>query len=138
MMSLFGSDATDVPNLVGQSSHSGSPQPGSHLFNRDAIRLRAEVGAFGNSSRQFFHGPGINNFDIGLMKRTVITESTAFEMRIDSLTSSITTQFNNPDGNFSVFGDSMGVVTSAKDPRIGRLQRQVLLLVLGGVKRDKE
>jgi hypothetical protein len=31
------------------------------------------------------------------------------------------TQFKNPNGNFSIFGDQMGVVTSAREPRIGQL-----------------
>ena len=79
------------------------------------------MGTFGNSNRQFFHGPGINNFDIGLMKRTAITESTAFEMRVEFFNVFNHTQFNNPDGNFSIFGDQMGQVTSARDPRIGQV-----------------
>ena len=33
----------------------------------------------------------------------------------------LSTTFNNPDGNFSIFGDQMGIVRSAKDARIGQL-----------------
>jgi hypothetical protein len=119
-VSLFGSDATDVPNLVGQVHIQDPRNPDHTFFNRDAFDS-GPVGAFGNSSRQFFHGPGINNFDIGLMKRTAITESTAFEIRAEFFNVFNHTQFNNPDGNFSIFGDSMGVVTSARDPRIGQI-----------------
>jgi len=119
-VSLFGSGNTDVPNLVGKIHIMDPRNPDHTFFNRDAFDT-GPVGAFGNSNRQFFHGPGINNFDIGLMKRTAITESTAFEMRAEFFNVFNHTQFNNPNGNFSIFGDQMGVVTSAKDPRIGQL-----------------
>jgi hypothetical protein len=119
-VSLFGSGNTDVPNLVGKVHIQDPRNPDHTFFNRDAFDS-GPVGAFGNSNRQFFHGPGINNFDISLMKRTAITESTAFEMRMDFFNVFNHTQFNNPDGNFSIFGDQMGVVTSAKDPRIGQI-----------------
>ncbi len=119
-VSLFGSGNTDVPNVVGKVHIQDPRNPDHTFFNRDAFDS-GPVGAFGNSSRQFFHGPGINNFDIGLMKRTAITESTAFEMRAEFFNVFNHTQFNNPDGNFSIFGDTMGVVTSAKDPRIGQI-----------------
>jgi len=119
-VSLFGSGNTDVPNLVGKIHIMDPRNPDRTFFNRDAFDT-GPVGAFGNSNRQFFHGPGINNFDIGLMKRTTITESTAFEMRVEFFNVFNHTQFNNPNGNFSIFGDQMGVVTSAKDPRIGQL-----------------
>ena len=123
-VSLFGSGNTDVPNLVGKV-HLQDPRKadadGNHLFfNRDAFDT-GPVGAFGNANRQFFHGPGINNFDIGLMKRTAVTESTAFEIRAEFFNVVNHVQFFNPDGNFSIFGDQMGVVTSARDPRIGQL-----------------
>jgi hypothetical protein len=119
-VSLFGSGNTDVPNLVGKIHIQDPRNPDHTFFNRDAFDS-GPVGAFGNSNRQFFHGPGINNFDVGLMKRTAITESTAFEMRVEFFNVFNHTQFNNPDGNFSIFGDTMGQVTSAKDPRIGQL-----------------
>jgi len=119
-VSLFGSGNTDVPNLVGKIHIMDPRNPDHTFFNRDAFDT-GPVGAFGNANRQFFHGPGINNFDIGLMKRTAITESTAFEMRVEFFNVFNHAQFNNPDGNFSIFGDTMGQVTSAKDPRIGQL-----------------
>ena len=123
-VSLFGSGNTDVPNLVGKI-HIQDPRKvdanGNHIFfNRDAFDS-GPVGAFGNASRQFFHGPGINNFDVGLMKRTAITESTALEIRAEFFNVFNHAQFNNPDGNFSIFGDQMGAVTSAQAPRIGQL-----------------
>jgi hypothetical protein len=122
--SLFGSSNTDVPDLVGPI-HITDPRTvdanGNHIFfNRDAF-ASGPAGAFGNSSRQFFHGPGIDNFDVGLMKRTAITESMAFEIRAEFFNVFNHTQFTNPSGTFNNNGDQMGVVTLARDPRIGQV-----------------
>ena len=120
--SLTGSPNTDVPNLVGpvhiQDPRKPGPNGPNTFFLPDAF-ASGPLGDFGNSPRQFFHGPGINNFDIGLMKRTAITESTAFEMRIEFFNLFNHAQFNNPNGTFG--DDTFGVVTSARDPRIGQL-----------------
>jgi hypothetical protein len=53
------------------------------------------------------------------MKRTAITESTAFEIRFEMFNIFNHAQFKNPDGDFT--SDLFGVVTSARDPRIGQL-----------------
>ena len=115
--SLTGSSNTDVPDLVGKV-HIMDPRKGDHLFfNPDAF-APGQLGQFGTSSRQFFHGPGINNFDISLMKKTQISESMSFEIRAEFFNVFNHTQFNNPDGDLN---GQMGVVRSARDPRIGQL-----------------
>lgn len=120
--SLTGSPNTDVPNLVGpvhiQDPRKPGPNGPNTFFLPDAF-ASGPLGNFGNSPRQFFHGPGINNFDMGLMKRTAITESTAFELRVEFFNIFNHAQFNNPNGNFS--SSQFGLVTSARDPRIGQL-----------------
>jgi len=115
--SLTGSSNTDVPDLVGKVHIMDPRKPGNAFFNADAF-APGPLGQFGNANRQFFHGPGINNFDIGLMKRTNITESMAFEIRVEFFNVFNHTQFKNPDGDLN---GQMGVVTSARDPRIGQL-----------------
>jgi len=45
---------------------------------------------FGNSRHRFFHGPGLNNFDMALLKTTKITESKTLEFRFDAFNLSIT------------------------------------------------
>ena len=79
--SLTGSSNTDVPDLVGKV-HTMDPRKPGNLYNPlnpDAF-APGQLGQFGTSSRQFFHGPGINNFDVSLMKKTQISESIAFEI----------------------------------------------------------
>jgi hypothetical protein len=96
---------------------------GNHYFFNPSAFAPGPLGAFGNANRQFFHGPGINNFDISLMKRTNITESKAFEIRAEFFNMFNHTQFNNPDGDLN---GSMGVVSSARDPRIGQLSAKFI------------
>ena len=120
--SLVGSGNTDTPDLVGkvkiQDPRTPGPNGPNTFFLPDAF-ASGQLGHFGTSSRQFFHGPGLNNTDLGLMKRTTITESTAFEIRFEMFNIFNHAQFNNPDGDFT--SDLFGVVTSARDPRIGQL-----------------
>jgi len=120
--SLTGSPNTDVPDVVGSVHIQDPRKPGPNgpntFFLPDAF-TSGPLGGFGNANRQFFHGPGINNFDIGIMKRTSITESTAFEMRVEFFNIFNHAQFYNPEGNFS--SSQFGVVTSARDPRIGQI-----------------
>jgi len=115
--SLVGSSNTDVPNLVGKVSIQDPRQAGPNgpntFFLPDAF-TSGPLGNFGNANRQFFHGPGLNNTDFGIAKRTVIKESMAFEIRAEFFNIFNHAQFNNPDGNFN--SDLFGVVTSTRLP----------------------
>jgi hypothetical protein len=73
----------------------------------------------GNSRRRFFHGPGLNNWDLTLAKVTKITESTNLELRFEAFNLFNHAQFNNPDGD--IISDQFGLITSARDPRILQL-----------------
>jgi hypothetical protein len=77
------------------------------------------LGSFGTASRRFFSGPGFSNWDMSLMKITHIRESMALEFRAEFFNTFNHTQFNNPSGNYS--SGTFGVVTSARDPRIGQM-----------------
>jgi hypothetical protein len=120
--SLTGSPNTDLPDVVGkvvlQDPRKPGPNGSNTFFLPDAFAT-PPLGSFGNSSRQFFHGPGINNFDIGLEKRTAITESMGFQIRLEFFNIFNHAQFNNPDGDRR--NDTFGRVSSARAPRIGQL-----------------
>ena len=60
------------------------------------------LGTFGNSSRRFFYGPGINNYDMAVHKATKITESTSLEFRFETFNTFNHAQF---DGAGSVDGN---------------------------------
>jgi hypothetical protein len=115
--SLVGSGNTDVPNRAGkvviQDPRKAGPNGPNTFFLPDAF-TSGPLGNFGNANRQFFHGPGLNNTDFGIAKRTVIKESMAFEIRAEFFNIFNHAQFNNPDGNFN--SDLFGVVTSTRLP----------------------
>ena len=75
-------------------------------------------GTFGTANRRFFHGPGFNNTDFGLLKHTVIRENLAFDVRMEFFNIFNHTQFMNPGGNVS--DSSFGVISSTRPPRIGQ------------------
>jgi len=81
--------------------------------------LNSTLGTFGTSNRRFFHGPGFNNTDFGILKRTTIHENYAFDIRVEFFNIFNHAQFKNPDGNID--DQNFGTVTQARDPRIGQV-----------------
>ncbi len=74
---LIGANAVpvDVPNFTpGKVLSYPNPRSGKPYFNV-SLFTPEQMGQFGNSRRRFFHGPGLNNFDMTLAKTTKITES---------------------------------------------------------------
>ena len=142
--SLSGSSATDMPNRIGNvktlnprdanpdcptDSHTGCffipPQPTTTL-NPDpcvpttgAFVQNCVLGTFGTANRRFFHGPGFNNSDFGILKRTTIKENFAFDLRFEFFNIFNHAQFKNPDGNLS--DSTFGIIGQARDPRIGQV-----------------
>jgi len=131
--SLAGSSATDMPNVVGpvvivdpRKAYAGCPNsvdpslPGTGCyFLPGAFAENTDPGTFGTANRRFFHGPGFNNTDFGMLKRTQIRENFAFDLRIEFFNIFNHAQFKNPGGDFS--GSNFGIVTNARDPRIGQV-----------------
>jgi len=77
------------------------------------------VGQLGTANRRFFHGPGLNNWDLGILKDLKLTESKKLEFRAEFFSVFNHAQFGNPDGNIndSVFG----FVTGAGGERVGQV-----------------
>jgi hypothetical protein len=126
--SLSGSSSTDNPNQVGavqivnpRKSNPGCPTTDGTgcYFLPSAFAVNTDLGTFGNTNRRPFHGPGFNNTDFGFLKRTLIKEHYAFDLRVEFFNIFNHTQFNNPGGNIT--GSSFGIVTTARDPRIGQV-----------------
>ena len=130
-ISLAGSGGTDMPNRVGnpvvvdpRKSNPGcvNSNAGTNTgcyFLPGAFALNTTLGTFGTANRRFFHGPGFNNTDFGLLKRTAIKEKMAFEIRGEFFNIFNHAQFNNPNGNID--SSNFGIVTSARAPRIGQV-----------------
>jgi hypothetical protein len=114
-----GLHSLDLPNYNGQPIHRFDPRSASHLYFDTSVFTKETLGVPGNANRRFFHGPGINNWDMALHKDTHITERTALEFRLEFFNVFNHAQFLNPGGNFGT--SNFGVVTAARDPRIGQV-----------------
>ncbi len=116
--SLIGANAipVDVPNFSGgHVLATTNPRKGGTYFDTSLFSNEA-LGQFGNSSRRFFHGPGLNNWNMALLKTTKITESKELQLRFEAFNLFNHAQFTNPTGEIN--SSTFGVVTGARDPRI--------------------
>ncbi|MGZ4733397.1 MAG: outer membrane beta-barrel protein, partial [Terriglobales bacterium] len=118
--SLCGCNGVDVPNYNGGAIHFLNPRDsGSHqYFTTDAFSAET-LGVAGNANRRFFHGPGLNNWDLALHKNTKITETFLVEFRAEFFNVFNHAQFTNPSG--AIDGSNFGQVTGARDGRIGQV-----------------
>jgi len=126
--SLTGSSTTDMPNVIGpvQTVNPRDANPACQTvdhtgcyFLPTAFAVNTTLGTFGTADRRFFHGPGFNNTDFGFLKHTLIHENYAFDLRIEFFNVFNHAQFINPSGDIT--GPSFGIVTNARDPRIGQV-----------------
>jgi hypothetical protein len=77
------------------------------------------AGRFGNFGRNVFHGPGLNNWELGAFKKFRITESHVVQFRAEFFNAFNHTQFNLPTTN--VGSVNFGRITGARDPRLIQL-----------------
>lgn len=116
--SLIGANAApvDVPNFAGGPVLADTnPRHGNAYFNPALFSIE-QLGTFGNSSRRFFHGPGIINFNMALAKISRISESKELQFRVEAFNIFNHAQFMNPTGEIN--SSTFGFVTQARDPRI--------------------
>ena len=111
----------DVPNYANNGSPlygNKNPRKGLPYFNPNYF-VPETIGQVGNAMRRSFSGPGIDNYDMALLKSTTITESTKLQFRAEAFNVFNHTQFRNPSGLVNNTGQGgFGYVTSANDPRI--------------------
>ena len=115
---LIGANAVpvDVPNFAGGSVLADTNPRHGNAYFKTSLFSNELLGQFGNSRRRFFHGPGLNSFDIAFLKSTKITESKELQMRFEAFNVFNHAQFTNPTGEIN--SSSFGLITSARDPRI--------------------
>jgi len=119
--SLCGCSGADVPNYNGQPIHFLDPRkPGNLFFDPSPFSPEA-LGSVGNAKRRFFHGPGINNWDLAFHKNTRIGERTALEFRAEFFNIFNHAQFMNTGSVTGEVNGNLGQVTSARDGRIGQM-----------------
>ena len=123
---LIGAGAVpvDVPNFAaGKVLADTNPRHGNSYFNT-SLFSNEQLGQLGNSRRRFFHGPGLNNFDMALAKATKFTESKELQLRLEAFNVFNHAQFSNPTGEIN--SSQFGFVTSARPARIVQLGAKFL------------
>jgi hypothetical protein len=108
----------DLPDYTPGNLNRTNPRSGLPYFNTSLFSTEA-LGQFGTASRRFFHGPGLNNFDMALVKDLRLTESKSLEFRAEWFNIFNHAQFETPNGNIN--SGAFGLVTAAYAPRIGQL-----------------
>jgi carboxypeptidase family protein len=127
--SLLGSEPNGINNFgVDEPDYSGAPlninsnpRNGQSYFNTAAFTENA-LGTPGTARRRFFYGPGMDNYDMALLKNVRLTELKSLQFRVEAFNVFNHAQFFGPqavDGNIdsSTFGD----VVSAAPPRLLQL-----------------
>jgi hypothetical protein len=109
----------DEPDYAGTTMKFSNPRSGRPYFDTSGFSAEPP-GRLGTANRRFIHGPGIDNFDVALLKETAVSERVNMELRFEFFNGLNHAQFLNPSGNFSNTAN-FGVVRSARDPRIGQV-----------------
>ena len=124
-----GKDITGTTSISPRAVLTGNANlvPGSRTFaryfNTSVIQLPA-VGSWGNAPRTFIIGPGVNNFDLALLKNIPLHERLSLQLRFEAYnafnhtqwsTINTTAQFNPSTG--AQLNTAFGQVTAARDPR---------------------
>jgi hypothetical protein len=129
-LSLCGCDegtgglSVDFPNYNGRPIHFTNPRTSPNFEYFSTANFSSEtLGVPGNANRRFFHGPGLNSWDVSLFKNVRFTERVSMDIRGEFFNVFNHAQFNNPNGDFS--SSSFGNVTSARDPRIGQVAAKI-------------
>jgi hypothetical protein len=112
----------DTPKLLpGALDIHTNPRNGRPVFNTGILQPET-LSQLGNSPRRFFHGPGIENFDLQLTKTINFRESKSIDLRVEALNVFNHAQFYGPasvDGE--VNDPNFGKVVSATAPRVMQL-----------------
>jgi hypothetical protein len=117
----FGIDEPDV--APGRLNLNSNPRNGNSYFNT-ALFSQNILGTPGTAKRRYFYGPGMNNFDMALLKNVRLTESKSLQFRLEGFNVFNHAQFFGPlavDGNIGDVGSTFGQVVSAAPPRLVQL-----------------
>jgi hypothetical protein len=92
---------------------------GKNPYFNTGLFSQEPLGQLGTANRRFFHGPGMNNWDLSLAKELRLTESKTVQFRAEFYNAFNHAQFLNPSGDF--LSSYFGFVSSARDARIGQV-----------------
>jgi Carboxypeptidase regulatory-like domain len=114
----------DVPSYSNNGSPlygNKNPRKGLAYFSPNNYFVPEPVGQVGNAMRRYFSGPGLDNYDMALLKTTTITESTKLQFRAEAFNvfNHAQFEFQNAQGIVNNTGQGgFGYINQARDPRI--------------------
>ena len=95
-----------------------NPRNGQSYFDTSLFSLQP-LGQPGNAKRRFFCGPGIDNYDMALIKNLPLPESKSLQFRFEGFNVFNHAQFYGPASvNGNINSSSFGQVVSAAAPRL--------------------
>jgi hypothetical protein len=121
-----GNGFSDLDVSSGPLQLNHNPRNGQPYFNTSLFSI-PELGSPGTASRRFFYGPGMENWDIALLKDTPLGETRMLEFRWETFNTFNHAQFfgaNSVDGNIN--DSTFGQVVSAMPPRLMQLALKFL------------
>ena len=90
---------------------------GTFWFNPTAYDcVNVPLFSFGDAPRNFLRGPGINNYDLSIVKKTKVFESKSIEFRAEFFNAFNHVQFFNP--NTAGGSGTFGQITTDRNPRL--------------------
>jgi hypothetical protein len=128
--SLIGAEPNGINNFgIDEPDYAGGPLDLNHnprngaYFNASQFSENAP-GTPGTARRRFFSGPGLDNYDMALLKNLPLTETKSLQFRVEGFNAFNHTQFFGPqsvDGNIADLGTTFGQVVSANSARLIQL-----------------
>ena len=127
--SLLGAEPNGINNYgIDEPDYAGgaldlnhNPRNGRPYFNTSQFSENT-LGTPGTAKRRFFYGPGLDNYDMALLKNVRLTESKSLQFRLEGFNVFNHAQFFGPqsvDGNIG--SSTFGQVVSANPPRLVQL-----------------
>lgn len=121
---------TGEPDMVKPFKALDPRNPYQLAFDTSSFQQYSDVGRFGTSPRTVCCGPGINNFDVSILKDTAINERFRTQFRAEFFNIANHAQFTSVDGNISdgdvQSGGTFGKVLRARDPRLIQLALKLI------------
>lgn len=109
-----GQTDTDRPNRIADGQLPSSQRTLDRWFDTSAFVL-PRPGVFGNAGRGILKGPGVNSFDVALLKIVDAGDRLHFQLRAEFFNLLNHPNFNMPNRNADVA--QFGRIFSARDPR---------------------
>jgi hypothetical protein len=109
----------DLPNYIpGPLKLNGNPRDGLTYFNTSLFSV-PPLGSPGTAAHRFFYGPGVENFDIALLKNVRLAEARSIQFRLETFNTFNHAQFFGAGAVNGIIGSSsFGYVISSDSPRL--------------------